>query len=55
MPRNNSAARKGRRKADAEHRAATYDMEHGPVAQREADRGYPTRLNAQKAAETAKN
>lgn len=54
MPRNNGQVRKTERRTSAKHRAETYDMEYGPVAEREAKRGYPQRLNAQKAKEGAK-
>jgi hypothetical protein len=46
MPKNNGEARRYARQEEAKHRQATYDMEYGPVADREAKRGYPAKLNA---------
>ncbi|HET6914901.1 MAG TPA: hypothetical protein VFH56_02310 [Acidimicrobiales bacterium] len=53
MPKNNSLQRRATRKAEAKHRSSTYDMEYGTVAQREAKRGYPARLDTEQAKATS--
>lgn len=52
MPRNNSLTRRNERKRDAQTRWVAGNDSGKSVAEREAERGYPAKLNAQNAATT---
>lgn len=50
MPKNNSDVRIKQRREAATQRLVEYAADGRSVAQREADRGYPQRLNSQQKA-----